>query len=114
MARSSTTFKKGQVANPTGRSSKDIAAAKLLKQAILEHKDFKLLVPRLYKMAINQYDDYLALKAIQELFDRGIGKPTQAVELSGKEDAPPIPLSFIDAPPQETYEQWIKRHTKEA
>lgn len=46
------------------------------------------------------------------IIERAYGKPKQAMEHSGPEGAA-IPYNLVDAPPQETREQWEARKAKE-
>lgn len=46
------------------------------------------------------------------IIERAYGKPKQAMEHSGPEGAA-IPYNLVDAPPQETFEQWQARKAKE-
>ena len=50
--------------------------------------------------------------AAEIILNRAWGKPTTSVELTGAEGGPLL-IAPVDAPPQETREQWIARRTKE-
>jgi hypothetical protein len=60
---------------------------------------------------ISDPDSSRRLKAADMILDRGIGKPAQAVEHSVTSDM--IGIKLVDAPAQETYEQWIERKDRE-
>ena len=74
-------FQKGQSGNPGGRPKEDAEVKALARAAGPEAID-KL-------MELMRGDDRrTALAAAQALLDRGFGKPSQAVEVSGDADAP--------------------------
>jgi hypothetical protein len=79
MAKSSTTFQKGQSGNPSGRSK----AAREVQQAAQGYteKSIKVLADLL-----ESDSEKIRLEAAREMLDRGVGKPIQT--LASDEDNP--------------------------
>jgi hypothetical protein len=69
-------FKPGQTGNPGGRPKIAAEVRELAQQ------NCKLAVQKLVKL-LDSDNENIVLSAAQVLLDRGIGKPIQAVEISG-------------------------------
>lgn len=83
MARSSTTIKKGQVLNPTGRPKRDWTVAGLIEEAMEEQDETgvpakKIVYQKLVAKA--KEGDILAMKEVNQRLD---GMPQQKVQNSG-------------------------------
>ena len=74
-------FEPGQSGNPSGRSKKSNAAAGKCR----EHTDKAIAV--LIKSLASEKED-VALKAAEQILNRGWGKPQEYVEVSGDEENP--------------------------
>ena len=74
-------FVKGQSGNPSGRPKANAEIAALARQHC------PAAIERLVQ-AMAGDDDRVAVAAASALLDRGIGKPSQAVTLSGDEENP--------------------------
>lgn len=81
-------FQKGQSGNPGGRPKECAEVKALAQQHSLE------AIHRLVELMRQSEDKKLAKAAADSLLDRGLGKPAQAVELSG-------------AVAQMTHEEWL-------
>jgi hypothetical protein len=82
-------FQKGQSGNPGGRPKEN----QELKE--LARKHTKYAIERLRHWAESN-EARASVAACTALLDRGHGKPTQAHEHGGKEDAPPIAITNED------------------
>ena len=74
-------FAKGQSGNPGGRPKVDAEIRELARQHCVS------AIERLVLAMANE-DDRIAITAASALLDRGIGKPAQAVTVSGDSDNP--------------------------
>ena len=78
-------FKKGDRANPKGRPKANIA---LKKEA---QRDALKLIKRLKKFALDEeLDPDICMKAIDQILNRGFGRPEQGVKHSGDADNPVV------------------------
>ena len=83
MAKSSTSFKKGQKCpNPGGRPKVVKEVAELARQYGPQ------AIEKMIHLMQNAADERTQLAAAQALLDRGYGKPQQSMEVSGKADTP--------------------------
>ena len=80
-------FQPGQSGNPGGRPKEDIEVKALARTAGPE------AVEKLVELMRGD-DRRTALAAAQALLDRGFGKPSQAVEMSGP-DGEPLVVSWL-------------------
>ena len=96
-------FKKGQSGNPNGRPRKgqtmtDELTALLNKTVWpFEKSGRELVALRLFWLAVGTGD----IKAVQYIYDRMDGKPSQAVELSGDERRP-LRIEYVVPDPKIT------------
>lgn len=92
MAKTRTSFKKGEVHNPTGRPKKEWTWSGLLEEAMEEQNEsgepYKKLIVRKLR-ALGLKGDMVAIK---ELFNRMDGMPQQPMEHSGS-----ITVEFHDS-----------------
>lgn len=102
------TFKKGKSGNPAGQT-KDVAK---LRQQL--KREFAFISPQaktvLERLLLSD-DENVQLKAAKEILDRGIGKATEHIELTG-ENGGPIKSELVDRARGETPEEWLKRTAK--
>lgn len=98
-------FKKGKSGNPAGQT-KDVAK---IRQQL--KREFAFISPQakkvLEQLLLND-DPNMQYKAAKEILDRGIGKATETIELSGI-DGEPIKSELIDRARGETPQEWLKR-----
>lgn len=79
MAKSSTSFKPGNNANPGGRPKVDPEVKKLLSSTCL------WAVKEIIKLAKETEDEGVKFKSLQYLVDRDLGKAPQAINLADAE-----------------------------
>lgn len=98
-------FKKGEVTNPKGRPKESAH----LRELARTHTEIALNT----LVDVAQYADDAGhrVQAACAILDRGYGKPTQGMEISGPEGGPII--AKLDVPPKESREEWIARRAKE-
>lgn len=99
------TFKKGESGNPAGQT-KDVAK---IRQQL--KREFAFISPQARKVLeqlLLSHDQRIQLAAAKEILDRGIGKATEHVELTGAEGGP-IQTHLVDRARGETPEEWLKR-----
>lgn len=92
MAKTKTSFKPGQVANPSGRPRKGESITEILRAS--PHK--AAIVERLEQLALKG-----DVAAIKYFCDRLEGSPRQAMTLSGDKDAPPVQINILGVNPTE-------------
>lgn len=98
-----TPFKPGQSGNPNGRPKIAAEVKELALQACPG------AIKRLIQIVEDDDEDMrVRIIALKELLDRGLGKPSQSVELTGAEGGP-VQVAPVDAPPRETLEQYTAR-----
>lgn len=94
-------FKKGQSGNLNGRP----------RTPEIFKKKLNSVAEQILKLAELSDDEAIRLKASQVILDRVLGKAHQSIELSGDPENP-VNLKFVDAPPNETREEWEARVSK--
>lgn len=98
-------YKKGESGNPAGQT-KDVAK---MRQKL--KREFAFISPQaravLEQLLLNE-DPNVQFKAAKEILDRGIGKATEHVEITGAEGGP-IKQEMVDRARGETPEEWLKR-----
>jgi len=96
-------WKKGQSGNPAGggHTRKQRQIAELLAP----------YVPEAIEVILKELRGSGRMAAAKEIIDRVYGKPAQALSVSGPNDTP-LRLQFIDGPPNETREEWVKRQNE--
>jgi hypothetical protein len=80
-------FKKGQSGNPGGRPKGQTEVKALISA---KHPD---LIARLFAIALHG-EEKASVSAIKELLDRSLGKPTQAIDVSGSLGLPAV-VEFV-------------------
>jgi len=95
-------FVKGQSGNPKGRP----AVVKEIRELAQQHgtKAVEVLASLMNDVA---QDGRVRIAAARELLDRGYGKASQHIEVTPTEGQ--FPIKFVDAPAQESMEEWIRR-----
>lgn len=83
-------FKKGQSGNPGGRPKMPEDLKKAMQSMAAEALD-------VLKASLRSDDERMRLEAVKILFDRGYGKPTQAVDLTTRADAAGEHLAALKA-----------------
>ncbi len=78
-------FEKGKSGNPGGRPKEnaDVKAAARLHGIAAINKLLELM---------NGNDNRISVTAAQAILDRGFGKPSQSMTLSGEDDKPPVTI----------------------
>jgi hypothetical protein len=82
-------FEKGKSGNPGGRPKEKCEVKELARENCAD------AIRGILALALNADDERTRLAAWKEILDRGIGKPSQAVELSGKDGADFQPIINI-------------------
>lgn len=98
-------FKPGQSGNPGGRKKADPEFVRAVREAA------KGALERIVALSKDAKDQKVRLQASIWLAERAHGKPAQSIDHTSS-DGTMTPVRPVDAPPQESREEWEKRVTK--